>query len=120
MKSGAEFEDFSQYVVFAHDGIDSVHTGAGMSNWRFIQSLIQLGHGNKLTVGSIHIDPRHHNYSVERSRTTQEYISNHKGVQTKLDNGTDGLESFGYIEHWHKASMSALRFICITKFVIQY
>jgi glycosyltransferase involved in cell wall biosynthesis len=70
-----------------------------------------LGLRDKLTVGAIRVSKENRNYSATRGAETREVLSRANASLKLLENGTDGTESYGYIEHWQEASSTAYQLV---------
>lgn len=107
---------FDSVSVLVHDGIYGVHTGAGTSNHRFIITLAGFNLGSKLNILPIFTSTSNPNYQPQFFSQTQETITSNGGEIVPIGNLTDGMESFGYAEHWEaacNAAIQAIKDLCI-------
>jgi glycosyltransferase involved in cell wall biosynthesis len=105
------YQRFDSVNVLVHDGVYGVHTGAGTSNHRFLKTLVKLGLGPKLNVIPIFTAPSNPNFQQDFFLETLNFISTNKGVVIPIDNGTEGMETFGYFEHWEMACKNAVQIV---------
>jgi len=91
---------FDVIVIFVHDGIYGVQTGAGMSNCRFIESLVKLGYGNKLVVSPVFTARSNRDFSQRWFNQINLVVTRAGGRVAPVQNGSDGLDRYGDVSNW--------------------
>lgn len=91
---------FRRIFIFVHDGIYCAQTGAGMSNYRFIQSLIKLGYGDKLTVCPVFTSALNADFHREWYNRSKKLILSSGGIINPVQNGSRGTVRYGDLSYW--------------------
>lgn len=114
-------------LYLAHDGFTSLYTGVGTVARDFLLSFpevykrLKKGYGNldiTLFVATIKYNKSCFGYSEDIKRLTEVYTEKHKNMHlVELVNGSAGTKSYGSIDLWKNACISAATFIyCLTNY----
>ncbi len=94
-------------VTFIHDGVYGIHTGAGRSNQRFLQTVISNKSTSDLTVSPIYTAVENPNYMPDWYQQNLMLFEKANARLRPIMNGADGLELYGYPANWREASTNA-------------
>lgn len=108
-------------VYLVHDGFTSLYTGVGTVARDFLLSFpdvckkLSKNYDNlrlELFASTIKYDKTCFGYSEEIKKVTKTYVQKYKNIHlVELINGSAGKKSYGSIDLWHNACISAATFV---------
>lgn len=103
-------------IYFSHDGITSIYTGVGTSSRDICYSMVnvidkfkKIGVNIDFYPGTIRYNSEFHGYSENIKKEIQDIIKKINTEIIEVENGSDGLLSYGNVTYWETASKNAAK-----------
>jgi glycosyltransferase involved in cell wall biosynthesis len=104
-------KSFSQVFVFIHDGFYCAHTGAGISNNRFINTIYNLGHHGQFYICPVYTSEDNPDFQNDYFRNNSKKAVESGAIIIPIENGSNGYVRWGNHLYWEKSALSAMTII---------
>lgn len=104
-------KSFSQLFIFLHDGFYCAHTGAGISNNRFINVLYNSDYHGQIYICPVYTSPKNPDFQNDYFKNNRNKATTNGATIIPIQNGSNGCTRWGNYAYWERSAISAMTVI---------